>query len=57
MTRQQTIDHVLEDLQELKNSGSFRNSYALNENIAFFESIKSFPKYIKWLFTRVPKLN
>lgn len=57
MNRQEVIEHVLNDLHTLKNSDSFSNQYAIDENIIFFESIKSFPQYVKWLITRAPKLQ
>lgn len=55
--RREIIDHALSDLRSLKRKGSFSNQYALNENIAFFESIRSISSYIKWLIVRAPKLD
>ena len=55
--RRAVIDHVLSDLQSLRRNPSFPNQYAVEENIAFFEAIKSFPSYLKWLFIRAPKID
>jgi len=57
LNRRELITHILRDLENLKKSSSFENKYALEENITFFEAIKSFPTYIKWLFTKAPKLQ
>ena len=55
--RNEIIDHVLNDLQTLKKDKNFHNIYALEENIAFFEAIKSFSGYLSWLIKRAPKLE
>lgn len=54
--RQETISDVIKDLELLKNN-SKSNQYAIDENIAFFEAIKSIFGYIKWLITRAPKID
>lgn len=54
--RLKIIDHVVKDLNSLKLS-PFPNHYAIDENVAFFESIKSVSSYLKWLITRAPKLD
>src|SRR3989338_3649692 len=55
--RKEIISHVLKDLEILKNNPSFQNTYAIQENIAFFEAIKSLSGYVFWLIKRAPKLE
>ena len=55
--RKTTIEHILRDLLTLRGSPSVPNQYAVEENIAFFKAIRSFPRYIKWLIRRAPKLD
>lgn len=54
--RIQQIDEILKDLEGLKKRG-FENMYALDENIKFFEAMRSPFKYIKWLINEKPKIN
>ncbi len=56
-TRKGIINHILADLKILENNPSFHNKYAIRENIAFFEAIKSVPNYIKWLVQKAGKLD
>ena len=51
------INAILTDLMSLKQSGSFQNLYALERNIDFFNAIKSFPSYLKWILTCAPYLE
>ena len=56
-SRKEIIIHILKDLEDLRSSSSFHNTYALEENIAFFEAIRSIRTYIVWLIKRAPKLE
>ncbi len=55
--RKVLIDHILKDLSRLRGNPSFLNQYAIEENIAFFEAIKSVPRYLWWLITRAPRID
>jgi nitroreductase len=55
--RKALIEHILKDLASIRNNPAFPNQYAIEENIAFFEAIKTVPSYLKWLLTRAPKLD
>ena len=50
------INEILKDLEDLKKRG-FENTYAVDENIKFFEALKSLLKYIKWLIKEMPKID
>jgi hypothetical protein len=54
--RTQQIDEILKDLEGLKKRG-FENQYAVDENIKFFEAMRSPFKYIKWLINEKPKID
>ncbi len=54
--RKQLLGEIIRDLEDLKKRG-FENQYAIDENIKFFEAIKSLPKYIKWLIKEMPKID
>lgn len=54
--RSQQIDEILKDLKDLKKQG-FENMYALDENIKFFEAMRSPLKYIKWFLNDRPKID
>ena len=54
--RTQQIKEILKDLEALKKHG-FENMYALDENIKFFEAMRSPFKYIKWLVTEKSKID
>jgi hypothetical protein len=55
--RRVVIDHVLKDLATLKDNPTFANQYAINELIAFFTAIKTYPSYVRWIARRAPKLD
>ena len=55
--RRTLIDHILKDLETLRGNPTVPNQYAVEENIAFFRAIRSFPSYVKWLIRRAPKLD
>lgn len=55
--RRTLIDHILKDLETLRDNPAFPNQYAVRENIIFFNAIKSFPRYLRWLIRRAPKLD
>ena len=44
--RKRVLDEIIRDLEDLKKRG-FENQYAIDENIKFFEALKSLLKYIK----------
>lgn len=44
-TRLAQINEILKDLEDLKKRG-FENQYALDENIKFFEAMRSLVEYI-----------
>lgn len=50
------IKNVLQDL-DLLNKGPFENKYAVQENIVFFQSLKSVFSYYKWALTRAPYID
>jgi len=50
------INEILKDLYELRES-NFENQYAVEENIKFFEAMRSPLKYIKWLINERPKID
>ncbi len=54
--RVDTINEIISDLSKLKEDG-FRNSYAIDQNITFFEAIKSFKTYIQWLRHVAPTID
>lgn len=54
--RQEVIDSVKKDLESLRNNSKL-NRYAIDENIAFFDAIRSIFKYIRWLLIRAPKID
>jgi len=54
--RLEQIKEILKDLRDLKKQG-FENQYAIDENIKFFEALKSLQGYIKWLFRERPKID
>jgi hypothetical protein len=56
MNRKQTINKILEDLGELKLSG-FDNQYAVDQNIRFFNAVRTWPSYIKWLYSEAGKID
>jgi len=55
--RRAVIEHVLKDLATLKNNPKFENQYAINELIIFFNAIKTYPSYVRWIVKRAPKLD
>src|SRR3989344_8362001 len=55
--RKEVIENVLRDLMSLRQNGSLNNHYAIEENIVFFESIKSILGYLNWLITRARQLK
>jgi len=55
--RRSLLDEIINDLEDLKSRGTFENVYAINENIKFFEALKSLLKYIKWLIKEMPKID
>lgn len=54
--RTEQIEEILQDLKDLKKQG-FENMYALDENIKFFEAMRSPFKYIKWFISERPKID
>ncbi len=54
--RTQQIDKIIRNLGDLKKQG-FENMYALDENIKFFEAMRSPIKYVKWFINERPKIN
>src|SRR3989338_3319479 len=50
------INEILKDLIYLKKRG-FENQYAVDENIKFFEALKSRWAYIKWLINDRPQID
>ena len=54
--RLQLIDEIIADLKTLRTSG-FENQYAVDENIKFFEALKSRWAYIKWLIKDRPQID
>ena len=54
--RLEQIKEILKDLRDLKKRG-FENQYAVDENIKFFEAIKSIRGYVKWFFRERPKID
>ena len=56
MKRTQIINEIIKDIEGLKSHG-FDNEYALDENLAFFEAVKTRAGYIKWLFGRARQIN
>src|SRR3989338_4274423 len=55
--RRSLLDEIINDLEDLKSRGTFENVYAIDENIKFFEALRSLPKYIKWLIKEMPKID
>ena len=55
--RKEIISHILKDLEDLKKNSAFHNTYAIQENIAFFEAIKSFSGNIKWFIKRASEID
>lgn len=56
-SRQEIIAGVLRDLEELKIRGSFPNIYALNENIIFFKSLRSYGSCLNWFLFRRSQID
>lgn len=54
--RLRQINEILRDLEDLKKRG-FENMYALDENINFFEAMRSPVKYIKWFLHERPRID
>lgn len=54
--RTEQINEILKDLKDLKKRG-FENQYALDENIKFFEALKTKWGFIKWLRKEMPKID
>lgn len=54
--RHELLCEILTDLYDLKRRGH-ENSYALNANIRYFESVSSFSSYMRWLFFEMPNLD
>ena len=55
MNRNETINEVLKYLRSIEKTTA--NQYALQENIIFFEKIRNFFSYFKWLFFIAPKID
>lgn len=52
-SRRKKLNSIISDLKNIKKNVSKDKIYAINENILFFESIKTFPGFIIWsLFHR-----
>ena len=58
MTQQRLniINKIIEDLMRIKNQDNFR-LYAIEENLKFFEAIKSVFGYIRWLLITAPRID
>lgn len=56
--REKTISYVLNDLYSLK-QGNFSpgQQYAIDENILFFQAVRSIFGYLIWLFRRAPNIK
>lgn len=56
--RIEQINQILSDLKIAKTETSDRDRlYAIDQNIAFFEATKSFPRFIVWVFTKMSKID
>lgn len=55
--RLKIIDEVISDLDSLRGKIATDKIYALEENIKFFNSIRSFAGYLKWLFNDMRKIE
>lgn len=51
--RNQIISEIINDLESYKGN----NKYAIEENIIFFNSVKSRITFLKWLFFRAPNID
>ena len=54
--RLKIINEIIEDLMRLKDQDDFR-LYAIEQNIKFFEAIKSISHYIRWLLVVAPHID
>lgn len=54
--RKEQIKYILEKLQDIKKQSS-KDTYAIDQNILFFKSIQSIPRYIKWLYGARKKIQ
>lgn len=54
--KKKAIDKVLGDLESLRRSG-FENTYALDENVRFFNAARNIFSYAVWLFSRAPYID
>ncbi len=54
--RKAVIAHVLADLREFKKKNPDFDPYPIDENIMFFEALRSFGDFAKWVFN-TPEIN
>lgn len=56
--RIEQIGQILKDLKDKKNITVDKDLlYAIDQNIIFFEAVKSFPSFILWVFTKMSKID
>jgi hypothetical protein len=55
--RKDKIDEILKELNSLRDKSVQSSWYAVEENIAFFQAVKTIFGYIRWLTTRAGKIN
>ena len=52
------INEILVDLRAAKTATADKDKlYAIDENIIFFEAAKSFSCYLRWVFSRMNKID
>lgn len=57
LNRRDLTNSILEDLHEFRSGCSHDLKYPIDENINFFQSAKSLPKYIWWLIRAYPNID
>ncbi len=57
MDRNSVIEKIIGDLNSMLSDKPVSDEYAIRENLAFFEAMKSVPAYACWLLFRAPEID
>ncbi len=56
--RKKEIEQIILKLQTFRSNPTWSNQiYAIDENIAFLEAARSWPRFLKWVFGRMKKID